>query len=117
MNILKRCLFILLLLSGQCFAGMSATSSDYFLYYLNTGNSDPHLFYGKITRETQSVVEFDKLAEVQVDGCPIENTQNLMCKINAFLQADKSNRSAMVKVQVNKPVMVAVAQMVLVNVD
>lgn len=112
----KRWLIVLLLLSGNCFANTAFVNNDYFLYYLNTGTNgnEATLYYGAITREdkNQNWVEFDKMAEVQVEGCPMGYKANLVCKINKFLEADQNNRSSMIKVLVNRPVIIPVAQMV-----
>jgi hypothetical protein len=103
---LKRCIFILLLLSSQCFAETKQLEDNYYLYYVTSSTNETNLYYGKVLRGGvgTAFIEFNQLAVVKPNNCSGSSNQVLTCKINKFMQADKANRAALLDILVNKPI-------------
>lgn len=121
MSMLQRLFIVFLLCSSSSFASTIFVKDYYGLFYFinDTNIQEPSLYYGKVTREdsNQNWIEFDKMAEVVVEGCPLGYKTNLVCKINKFLEADRNNRASMVRVLVNRPFIFPVASMVVTSLD
>src|SRR5579862_1380573 len=95
-----------LLLSSQCFAADVFLEGKSYLYYTV---SDPYtVYYGKVQSVTPSNADmrivFDKLEVITSFQDCGGGIFGGACKINHYLETDKSNRSAMLETLLTRPI-------------